>query len=488
MAKGNNTKRPLVSLLSTELIERVMEEAKDVLEKIGVWVENEEGLELLGNAGAQIDRGKEKAFIPKRLVEEPLKSVPSSISIYDRNGSLSMNLEGNNFYFNAMPAPAVWDSELNQLREALTEDAINHIKLVDALDNLDGQLPFWGNELPIEVWDCHKVFLSLRYSTKSLEASLLAKDSFKVFKDFLITIRGSEKTLREKPMLILSICPSSPLTWTDLTCHALIRGAENWIPSIIIPMPLAGATAPITMAGCLVQHAVEGLAGVVISQLAKRGSPIIWGASPVIFDMRWGTTPFGALETVMLNIACNEVGKYLRMPTEVTIGCDAKLSDSQAGLEIGMGTILASLSRANIISGAGMLNSEKAQSLEKLVIDNEVCRMARRLAQGITPRGERLAEDLFSEGLYEEKHFLMSPTTMKWLREEFSYPGPVISRENDEVWLQKGATTAEQRAKEEVKRILATHEPEPLDKDIDRELIRIMTKAAEKYGMDEPPL
>jgi len=153
-----------------------------------------------------------------------------------------------------------------------------------------------------------------------------------------------------------------------------------------------------------------------------------------------------------------------------------------------MGIILASLSQANIISGAGMLNFETAQSLEKLVIDNEICGMARRLVRGITPRGERLAEDLFTEGLYEGDHFLLSPTTMKWFREEFFYPGPVISREKDQVWMEKGATTAEQRAKEEVKRILATHQPEPLDEDIDRELIRIMTKAARKYGMDKPPL
>ncbi|MBA7630230.1 Glycine betaine methyltransferase [subsurface metagenome] len=153
-----------------------------------------------------------------------------------------------------------------------------------------------------------------------------------------------------------------------------------------------------------------------------------------------------------------------------------------------MGTILASLSGANVISGQGMLNFENAQSLEKMVIDNEICGMARRLARGITPRGERLAEDLFTEGLYEGDHFLLSPATLKWFREEFFYPGPVISREKDQVWKDKGATTAAQRAKEEVKRILATHQPEPLDKDVDKELIRIMTKAAAKYGMDKPPL
>jgi len=488
MAKENNTKRPLVSLLSTEFIERIIEEAKDVLEKVGVWVENEEALELLGNGGARIDRGEKRAFIPKRLVEESLKSVPSSIKLYDRNGSLDMDSEGNDFYANGMPTPTVWDSELNQFRKSLTEDAINHIKLVDALDNIDGQLPFFGTELPEEVWDCHKVVLSLRYSTKSIEACLYAKESFEVFKDSLVAIRGSEQALHEKPLLMLSVCPSPPLKWSDLVCHALIRGAENWIPAILIPMPLSGATAPVTIGGCVVQHAAENLTGVVISQLTNRGLPIIWGASPVVFDMHWGTTPLGALETAMMNIACSEVGQYLGMPTGVTVGCDAKRPDSQAGLEMGMGTILASLSGANVISGQGMLNFENTQSLEKMVIDNEICGMAHRLVRGITPRGEHMAEDLFTKGLYEGDHFLLSPVTLKWFREEFFYPGPVISREKDEVWIKKEATTAEQRAKEEVKRILATHQPEPLDKDVDRELIRIMTKVAAKYGMDNPPL
>jgi trimethylamine--corrinoid protein Co-methyltransferase len=488
MVKENNTKRPLVSLLSTEFIERIVGEAKDILEKVGVWVENDEALELLGSGGARIDREKKRAYIPERLVEESLKSVPSSIKLYDRNGSLGMNLEGNDFYFIGMPAPTVWDSDLHGFRESLTRDAINHVKLVDALDNIDAQFPFWGSELPKEVWDCHKVFLSLRYSTKPVGASLYAKESFEVFKDLLVAIRGSEQALREKPLLMLSVCPSPPLKWADLVSHALIRGAENGLPVILIPMPLSGATAPVTIGGCVVQHAAENLTGVVISQLVNRGLPVIWGGSPVVFDMHWGTTPLGALETVMMNIACNEVGKYLGMPTGVTVGCDAKRPDSQSGLEMGMGTILASLSGANVISGQGMLNFENTQSLEKMVIDNEICGMARRLVRGITPRGERLAEDLFNEGLYEGDHFLLSPVTMKWFREEFFYPGLVISRKKDQVWIEKGATTAEQRATEEVKRILATHQPEPLDKDVDRELIRIMTRAAAKYGMDKLPL
>jgi len=491
MAKEIKTRRPLVSLLSTEFIERIVDEAKEVLEKTGVWVENKEGLELLGNGGARIDREKEKAYIPKRLVEESLKSAPSSIKLYGRNGNPRVNLEGNNIYFNpGTAASKVWDSDLNVIREPLTQDQINYVKLVDALDNIDllsnGIIP---TDIPKEIGGQYRLFLCLRYTTKSIFGGTFNKDGFQVEKDLMLAIRGSEKALREKPMLLIAACPSPPLKWSDLTCHDLILSAQNWIPSVLISMPLTGSTAPITIGGSLVQHTAESLSGVVIGQLASQGSPIVWGGSPAAFDMRFGTTPMGAIETMMIDMAYNEIGKYLGIPTEAYIGIgDSKRPDSQTGLEMGIGTVLGALAGINMITGAGMLNFETTQCLDKLVIDNEICGMARRLVQGITPRGERLAEDLFTEGLYEGKHFLLSPTTMKWFREEFFYSGPVISREDDQTWMEKGATTAEQRAKEEVKRILATHEPEPLDKDIDRELVRIMTKDAEKYGMSKLPL
>ena len=487
----NSTKRPVVRLLTTGFIDRIIEEAKDVLEKTGVWVENKEGLELLGNGGARIDRGKEKAFISRRLVEESLKSVPSSVKIYDRNGNPHMNLEGDNIYFCAGgDAVKIWDSDLGQLREPLTEDQINYVKLVDALDDIDAQgAALVVTDVPKEIMDRYQIFHFLRYSTKPHFAGTHSKEGFQGIKDLLIAIRGSEKALRDKPLDFFSICPSPPLKWSDLICHDLIRCAQNRIPAVIVPMPLTGATGPITMGGSLVQAAAESLSGVVINQLAGRGAPIIWGGSPVVFDMRWTTTPFSAIESIMMGMAFSEVGKYLGIPTRTYVGCsDAKCPDSQAGLETGIGTILPALAGINIIINSGTLSFESAQSLEKLVIDNEICGMARRLVEGITPRGEPLAEDLFTEGLYEGKHFLLSPATMKWFRQEFFYPGPVISREDDQVWMEKGSTTAEQRAKEEVKRILATHQPEPLDKDVDRELVEIMTRDAQKYGMSKLPL
>jgi trimethylamine--corrinoid protein Co-methyltransferase len=484
----SNSLQPNVRMLSQELTERIVTEAKEVLEKVGVKVENEEGLALLGNGGARIDRDKKQALISKRLVEQCLKTVPSRLQMYDRNGEPHMNLEGDNVYFNWFPPHKMWDPYLKKLREPVTEDAVNAIRLVDALDSIDGQYPFPGSDVPREIWDCYKFFLSVKYSTKPSDASLHWKDSFNVFKELLLVIRGNEKSMREKPMLLMPACPSPPLKWSDLVCFATMRAAEAGIPPLIMSMPLAGATSPLTIAGTIVQHTAEVLSAVVITQLINPGVPMVWSSSPAALDMRYATPPMGAMETMLINMGATQVGKYLGIPTNTLMGSDSKQPDSQAGLEAGISTVLAGLSGVNLISGASMLNFQTTFSLEKLVIDNEICRMTRRLLRGIAPRGEKLAEDLFTERLYDPKHFLLSPLTTRWLRDELSFPWPVIDREDDQKWMGKGQMTAEERAKDEAKRILAAHEPPPLDPNMDRELTAVMTKAAMQYGMNKLPL
>jgi len=140
-----------------------------------------------------------------------------------------------------------------------------------------------------------------------------------------------------------------------------------------------------------------------------------------------------------------------------------------------------------LVAGPGMLTFESCQSPEKLVIDNEICGMAKRLIEGINPRTDPLAEDLLHGDIYQGDHFLTSPTTMRWFKEEFFQPGSVIDRDNKDVWLEKGATTAEERAHQEVERILASHKPLSLPEKIDRELVRIMKREANRHGMEQLP-
>jgi trimethylamine---corrinoid protein Co-methyltransferase len=243
----------------------------------------------------------------------------------------------------------------------------------------------------------------------------------------------------------------------------------------------------VTLVGTLVQHTAEVLSGVVLAQLAKPGCPLLFGGSPAIFDIRYETTPMGAIETTMLTCAAAEIGRRLGLPTQGYIALsDAKALDAQAGLETSMGATLATLAGIDSVSGPGMLDFESCQSLEKLVVDHEICRMTGRLAAGIEPREDFPSRPLFEE-LLAEKHLLIADHTRRHLREELRFPGPVIDRTSRARWLTEGASTLGERAAAEVERLQAEFTVSPLGSEERRELESVMRAAARACGMDALP-
>jgi trimethylamine--corrinoid protein Co-methyltransferase len=252
-------------------------------------------------------------------------------------------------------------------------------------------------------------------------------------------------------------------------------------------MPLSGFMAPVTLVGTLVEHTAETLSGIVISQLSSPGTPVLYGGSPAAFDIRYETTPMGAVETQMIDCAYNEIGKYLGIPTQAYISLsDAKDLDAQAGLESSMGATLAALSGINNISGPGMLDFESCQSLEKLVVDNEICGMVLRMVRGIAPKEDFPALPVFQE-LLREKHLLISGHTRRYLKEEHYFPGRVIDRANLSRWKEEGSLTLKERAKQEVKRIIDGNPPSPLSREVKSQLTLRMAEEARKHGMEILP-
>ena len=249
------------------------------------------------------------------------------------------------------------------------------------------------------------------------------------------------------------------------------------IPSEFVSMPLAGASAPITLIGSITQHCAECLAGVVIVQLAKKGAPLIWGGSPAVFDMKHGTTPMGAIETMMINLGDVEMGKFLNLPTHAYMSLsDSKVPDSQAGFEAGMGALLAGLAGINMISGPGMLDFESTQSIEKLIIDNEIAGMVKRLLRGVEDHGSPFASEILRD--YEEKEELLShPSTLKYFRKELFLPSPIIDRMTRDTWKENGSKSARKRAKELASKLLEQPSIKPIDQNLVKELDGIARSA-----------
>jgi trimethylamine--corrinoid protein Co-methyltransferase len=481
--------RPALRLLTDELIERIVAEARDILCQLGVEIHNEAVLGTLADHGATVDRGGRHAHLTQGIVDKALATVPHSFQLYDVLGNQTHDFAGGNVYFTPGSAAVnILDNATGEMRQPATADYIRYVQLTSGLKHIAAQsTAFIPADVDTRISDSYRLYLSLLYGEKPVVTGAFSVEGFEIMKDLQLAVRGDEAALRAKPLAILTCCPTAPLKWSDVTSQNLVDCARWGIPVELVSMPLSGFIAPVTLVGSLVQQAAENLSGVVISQLTSPGHPLLFGGSPAIFDVRYETTPMGAVETMMLNCANSEIGKYLGMPTQGYIAIsDAKRLDAQAGLETGMGATLAALSGINSVSGPGMLDFESCQSLEKLVVDNEICGMSYRLLKGIEPREDFPAMALFQE-LLSERNLLIADHTRRHLREEISFPGPVIDRSNRTRWQKDGKLTLRQRAAKEVARLIGQAKPSRLPQAAQAELTRLMESEARRCGMDALP-
>ena len=482
--------RPKIRFLKDELIAKIISEAKEILCTLGMEIHNNKILSMLSDFGAKIDFDKSHVVFTEDLINKSLETVPRSFKLYDVNGKQTHNFSDYNIHFTPGSAALnILDPNSKQIRTPLTKDYIEYVKIINQLKNIASQsTALIPSDVHEKISDSYRLFLSLLYSEKPVVTGTFTIESFEVMKNFLLTVRGSEEELRKNPLSVFSCCPTSPLKWSDVTSQNVIDCARFSIPVEFISMPLSGFVAPVTLTGTLIQHTAETLSGIAISQLFNPGTPILYGGSPAIFDIRFETTPMGAIETMMIDCAYNEIGKYLGIPTQAYISLsDAKLLDAQAGIETAMGATLAALSGINNISGPGMIDFESCISLEKLVMDNEVCGMMLRMLKGIEPKEDFPSLPIFEE-LLKEEHLLISKHTRKYLRDEHFFPGQIIDRANRSRWQDEGASTLEDRAQKEVKELLENYEPSSLSKEIKNELINLMEHEAGKFSQETLPM
>lgn len=481
--------RPTLRLLSDALIDRIVAEGRKILCTLGVEIHNDGVISLLSDHGARVGDGTRRVFFTEDLIDRAVALAPHSFKLYDVMGEEAVDLS--EFSVNFTPGSAaitLLDAATNRIRKPTSHDYVRYAKLMGAMHNIASQstamVPCDVHE---RISDSYRLYLSLLFCEKPVVTGAFTIEAFGIMKDLQVAVRGSEKNLAEKPLTIFSCCPTSPLKWSDVTSQNLVDCARYSIPVEYISMPLSGFMAPVTLVGTLIQHTAETISGLVISQLVNPGTPVLYGGSPAFFDVRYETTPMGAIATMMTDCAYNEIGKRLRLPTQAYIGLsDSKHLDAQAGLESSMGMTLAALAGINNISGPGMLDFESCFSLEKLVVDNEICGMAQRLIRGIEPKEDFPSLPIFEE-LLREQHLLIADHTRKYLKEEDYVPGPVIGRANRMRWESEGATTLGDRARREVDALVRAARPPRTGEEVKRAMTGLMEAEARRHGMDRLP-
>lgn len=482
--------RARLELLASGDVDIMIDEALRALERVGVKVENTTAARLLLAAGASRRDGR--LLLPESLVRAALATAPATFALYDRNGAPAFELGKGRTSFNPGSA-AIYridaagggsESTSGERRPATTADVIALARLVDELPGYAAQsTALVPSDVPDGIADRWRLYLALTHGAKPVVTGTFTKDGFTPMVAMLTAVRGSEQALRAKPLALLDCCPTSPLTWSDLTASALVDAARAGVPANLVAVPMTGATAPVTLRGALAQLAAENLAGVAIHQLAAPGAPLVWGGAPAAFDMRHGSAAMGAIESAMLNVANAQIGRSLGLPTHGYLGLsDAKSPDYQAGMESASGALLGALADIDLVSGPGLLDYLLSQSLEKLLLDHEACRAALRCARGIdcAADGQAGTVELLGD-LVQAGELLSHPHTRSHWRSELSLASPLIDRQSYGDWEITGRETALGRARSELGRRRSPGSP--LAAELADELAAIVTADAASHGV-----
>ncbi|WP_455277188.1 trimethylamine methyltransferase family protein [[Eubacterium] cellulosolvens] len=454
-----------------EEIDKIHKATLEVLEKVGVKIEEENALKLLDSIGTDVDFTKKIAKIPPHIVKEAIKNSPNNVLFAGRDSKFDLKLEGKRVHFGLGEGAIEYlDSETNSIRPSTMSDAENASKLADALPNIDFVMPlFTAQDVPKQVMPLYDLYAALTNTEKPVMVVDFGLDANYLIKLASIIV-GGEQELKKKPLLGVYSEPVSPLTHGKEHTRNLMTFAKAELPVVYIPSPASCSTAPATMAGAIVQSNAETLSGNVIAQFTKKGARFIYGADTSLMDQRTGVFSYGAPEWMIVNLAMAQLGRYYNLPIWSTGGCsDSKILDGQATLEAALSLFIAASSGANLIHDVGSyLNFGLTGSLELVTICDEIASMITYLLKGIEVNDDTLALDVISK-VGPGGHFLTQKHTIDHLRKEHWMPF-LLDRQMRESWVKNGSKDLLERAREKTRDILSNHNPNPLSKDIEKEL------------------
>tara|TARA_Y100000310_G_scaffold309041_1_gene352745 strand:+ start:1417 stop:2898 length:1482 start_codon:yes stop_codon:yes gene_type:complete len=474
-------------ILNGRAIRNIVQDAKQILSEVGVEVESKKVKTLLYDRGAGIEKatGSRKydvVFISPEIVDKALSTVPHQINMYDRNGDLAVELGGNNNYFNpGSCAITYFDYRTGKHRSPTTSDLESFTRVADALPNIHMvSTAMNASEVNPKIQDVYRLYTVLKNSSKPVVTGTFTDESnnFSLMKNLLVAVRGSEEELKKKPLAIFDCCPSPSLKWPKIWSEDLIRCGEAGIPAEFISMPQPGLPrSPFTLYDCLVQHTAETLSGIVISQLANPGAPLIYGGSPTMVSTS-GTALLGDMGVAKIDTAYAQIAKYFSMPCQAYLGMsDSKTIDFQSGFEKASTVLAGVLAGINNISGPGMSIGESCQSIEQLVLDNEVCGRMLYFVKGVEKKPIDSVEEIKSVA----ETGMGSDENIKFLRQEV-YPRELANQENLANWRNNGKETMLGAAHRKAEEILAEYEP-ALSSDLQKNLDSCMERLEADYGI-----
>jgi trimethylamine--corrinoid protein Co-methyltransferase len=311
-----------VNVFNTDELNEIHLSTLEVLEKTGLFVEDEEAMAIFDGGGAFVDSKRKIVKIPPYLVEDSIHYAPAKIFLAGRNSKNDLMIESNRIGFTNFGAgTTVVDPYTDEIRASTNEDLANSAKLVDYLDNLDVYYRALSSlDVPEDVEQLYNAKAIFPNTSKHVFIGGINTYLLNKIIEMCTTIQGGDHALRKRPILTFVTSPVSPLRLVKGACENIIGAARSGVAICMIGMPMSGATSSIKLAGTLIGHNAEILGGNVLSQLTCKGAKVIYGSSNTAFDMRYGTCPVGSPEAAKLNTAVAKLARYYSLPSLVAGG------------------------------------------------------------------------------------------------------------------------------------------------------------------------
>jgi len=470
MTRGRRTLR----ILTRRELDRIHSATIGVLKDTGVVFKSREALRMLDRAGASVDHGREVAKFPESLVKWALSKAPSRFTFRARDRAHDLRIgEGATYYTNGFGATNVLELKPSRWRPATLKDLEEFIRIADYLGYVHYPITHCiPQDVPKRFVEQYVALAMMENTSKHVYSVTFSLDGARDLIRMGAILAGGEEEFIEKPEIINStVCPTSPLRYSSDASDRIVEFSKHRVPFGIWPAPMAGATAPATLAGTLVVQNIEILAGIVLSQTVGEGTPILYGTGSSVMDMRYGIPAYASPELGLMNIASAQLGRYYGIPSYGTGGTiDSKIPDQQAAYESTLSNALAALAGVDVIHDGvyGILESGMTASKAQFIICHEIVEMVERVARGIEVSDETLAVGVLSK-LGPGGDFLAQRHTLEHFRKEHWIPR-LTNRSPRSEWEQAGSKDVVERAEEEADRILKIHQPEPLEGDIRKEL------------------
>jgi len=477
VAAENRSVRPGMSggtynpLTEAEVL-RIHEAALTALEEIGLADAPPSGVEILTGAGAILgDDGRIR--FPRALVEDMLAKAAKGITLYGRDPQYDMLLSGTRVHYGTAGAAVHMVDVLGRnYRESTVQDLHDAARIVDQMDNIH----FFQRAMVCRdiadnrEMDLNTVYACCSGTRKHVGTSFTDPDYVKDAFDLLHLIAGGEEAWRARPFVSNSNCfVVPPMKFATESCRVMEECIKGGMPVLLLSAGMAGATAPSTVAGAIVQAVAECLAGVVYVNAIKPGFPAIFGTWPFGLDLRTGAMTGGSGEQALLTAGCAQMHRFYGLPGGAAAGiADSKLPDMQAGWEQMCSNLMAGLSGLNMVyEAAGMHASLLGFCHESLILGNDIIGQALRCVRGIEVDDTTLAlAEMRQVCLGGPGHYLGTDETLSRMEKDYVYP-LMGDRMSPKEWVEKDKPDLIEKAVSKKERILAERAAARFDPETD---------------------